>query len=149
MPATIENEVQQLTSHSESIVNDALKVFGKEWMPRDVSFQGDLCIVCLPSMPEIAKPRRNRQMADGDTQGSRHIVKRGKCFDADAAEVARLIESVTKCKVDPKYVGPVFKGPAYLAHPEHGDQQWTGECINSVVYQRALDAEEREQRVRD
>lgn len=150
MTATIEQEIGQLTSHAESIANDELRKFdAAAWQPGECASQGDLYIVCLASLPERAKPRKNKQMADGDTQGSRHILTKGKAFDCDTAEVARLIESATKCRIDPKYIGPVFKGPAYLAHPEHGDQQWTGKCVNAVIYQRALDSEERERRVVD
>ena len=150
MPQTIDREISQLAAHAESIANDALRVFDDAaWQPGDVASQGDLYLVCLHKMPESAKPRKNKQMADGDTQGSRHILTKGKAFDADSGELCRMIEFATKCSISAKYIGPVFRGPALLTHPEHGDQQWTGKCFNVVVYQRALDAEQREQMVVD
>ncbi len=137
----------------ERIVNDDSKLLAT-FAPGDVSHQGDLILVALPGLPLSAKPRANRQLADGNTQGSRHVLERGDAFDCDAAEVADLIGLATGAKVDARYVGPVFRSPENptaddLAHPEHGNQGFPPGCIVAVVYQRNLDAEQREQRTAD
>jgi len=147
--ATIEHEVQELVSHAETIKNDSERTFEKEWMPGDVAAQGDLNIVCLKSMPKSAKRRANRQMADGNTMGSRHVVESGECFDADANELASMVKDATGHIIDARYMGPVFCGPAELRHPEHGDQVWTEPCVNVVTYQRVWDSEQRERRAAD
>ncbi len=137
----------------EAIINNEPKLHAT-FEVGDVSHQGDLIIVRIASLPVSAKPRTNRQLAEGKTQGSRHVMTRGKVYDADAAEVAGLIKSATKCDVAEAYIGPVFVSPAKpaakdLAHPEHGPQGFPAGSICAVVYQRNLDQEEREQRVRD
>jgi hypothetical protein len=137
----------------EAIVNDKpklLSVFGVG----DVSHQGDLIIVGIAEMPGSARPRKNRQLADGDTQGSRHVLERGDVYDADAAEIADLINSATGCSINVRYIGPVFVSPESptendLSHPEHGNQGFPAGQVCAVVYQRNLDAEELEQRTRD
>jgi len=119
-----------------------------------VSHQGDLILVAIAKLPKSAKPRKNRQLADGDTQGSRHVLERGEVFDCKASEVVKAIKAATGCDVDKKYVGPVFRSPEEptandLTHPEHGNQGFPAGCVIAVVYQRNLDAEERERRTRD
>jgi hypothetical protein len=119
-----------------------------------VSHQGDLIIVGIAALPKSAKPRLDRQLAVGDTQGSRHVLERGEVYQADAEEVARLILAATGCAIDTRYIGPVFVSPAEptphdLTHPEHGHQGFPAGTICAVVYQRNLDQEEREQVVQD
>ena len=146
-------------SPAERIVNDDPKLHAIFDVP-SVSHQGDIIIVALPALPKTRKLRTNRQLAEGDTQGSRHILKRGKLFDADKNEVVKLIADNYKHKdgkpiiVNTKYVGPVFVSPKSpnendISHPEHGDQGFPAGTICAVVYQRSLDAELREQRVAD
>lgn len=143
-------ELRQLVQHAESMRNDALRVFQPgTFMPGDVSVQGDLYLVCLAKLPASCRVRFDRQLAKGMTQGSRHVLAKGQCYDAAAVEVVQAIEQATGVEVQARYVGPVFQGPALLTHPEHGDQEWVEPCVVAVVYQRSLDAEEREQRVRD
>lgn len=142
----------------ERIANDAPKLLGT-FAPGDVSHQGDLIIVCIGELPASARPRANRQLADGDTQGSRHVLARGEIFDADPEAVASLIFKATEkagcpCRVDRQYIGPVFRSPLDptendLTHPEHGNQGFAAGAVCAVVYQRNLDAEEREQRTQD
>lgn len=137
----------------ERIANDAPKLHAT-FEPGDVSHQGDLIIVCIGKLPKSAKPRNDRQLAEGNTQGSRHILERGDIFNAEAEEVAALIKAATKCDVATEYLGPVFVSPADptaedLTHPEHGNQGFPAGAVCAVVYQRNLDAEEREQRTQD
>jgi hypothetical protein len=68
--------------------------------------------------------------------------------------VADLIERATRVRVEQRYVGPVFVSPSTptaddLTHPEHGNQGFPAGAVCAVVYQRNLDAEEREARVAD
>ena len=138
----------------EGIVNDEAKL-NESFEVGDVSHQGDLILVRIASLPKSAKPRASRQLADGNTQGSRHVISRkAKCFDADATEVSMLIASANGCKVDARYVGPLFVSPSKptandLDHPEHGNQGFPAGAVIACVYQRSLDSEEREQRVLD
>lgn len=121
------------------------------WSPGDVAHQGDLIIVALGALPKSAKPRTNRQLAEGDSRGSRHELVGGECYDADPKELAGLIASATggKVKVDPKYVGACFSGAAVIDHPQHAAQEFPDQPCSVVVFQRNLDAEEREQRQQD
>lgn len=148
-----QKRAKQKAVRHESIVNNdprLLEVFDVG----DASHQGDLTIVRIASLPASAKPRRERQLAEGNTQGSRHVLARGEVFDADAREVARMIRAATKCEIDERYIGPVFVSPADptpndLTHPEHGHQGFPAGAVCAVVFQRNLDSEEREQRTQD
>ena len=138
---------------SEGLINDAPRLI-EDFPVGTVFHQGDLIGVSIGSLPKSAKPRANRQLADGDTQGSRHILTRGEVFDCDANEVAALIKKANGCQVEARYIGPVYRSPDNptendLQHPEHGDIGVGAGCIVAIVTQRNLDALEREQRVRD
>lgn len=137
----------------ERICNDDAKLH-QAFEVGDVAHQGDIIIVRIGSLPKTAKPRKSRQLAEGDTQGSRHVLKRGKVFDADPQEVMELILKATKKTVETRYIGPVFVSPDDptendLDHPEHGNQGFPAKSVCAVVFQRNLDAEEREARVAD
>ncbi len=138
----------------ERLVNDAQRVFVEADFPvGSAAHQGDLILVRVAALPDSARLRANRQLADGQTQGSRHMLEAGEAFDCDAAEVLALILAVCpRAKIGPQYVGPVFRtvgGAADLLHPEHGDHLYRGDMTLAVVYQRNLDVEEREARVQD
>ena len=151
--AKVVNVAVDSANACERIVNDEsqfLATFGDG----DVSHQGDLIVVGIAALPRRAKRRDNRQLAEGTTQGSRHVLERGDLFDCDVNEVASAIRAATGCVVDTKYIGPVFVSPANptaddLTHPEHGNQGFPAGQVCAIVYQRNLDAEERERRVRD
>lgn len=142
--------VRKSVSKPESIVNNAPREFTDADFPvGSVAHQGDVILVRIASLPTSAKKRKNRQLADGTTQGSRHVLSGGECFDADAAEVVRMIKAACKkSAVAEQYIGPVFRG-GELTHPEHGNHVYQDEMVLACVYQRNLDAEEREQRTRD
>lgn len=136
-----------------SVVNDASKLL-EVFSVGDVSHQGDVIVVGIAKLPSSAQRRANRQVADGNTQGSRHILENGELYDCDKTQVAKAIKEVTKCIVDERYIGPVFVSPDVptaddLTHPEHGNQGFPAGQVCAIVYQRSLDAEQREQRVRD
>lgn len=120
----------------------------------DVAHQGDLIIVRIASLPDEAQPRINRQLADGETQGSRHVMTVGDVYDVPGYYVAAAIKRATKVVIDPEYCGPVFVSPECptendLTHPEHGHQGFPAGAVCAVVFQRNLDVEERERRVQD
>ena len=149
----IRKSLGKQASFQERIVNDASKLH-HSFEVGDVAHQGDLIIVRIASLPKSAKPRANRQLAEGTTQGSRHIMTRGEVYDADRDEIATMIAAATGVQVDSRYVGPVFVPPSDptaddLAHPEHGNQGFPAGSVCAVVYQRNLDAEEQETRVQD
>lgn len=133
----------------ERLVNDEAKLHAT-FEVGDVSHQGDLILVCIAELPKSAKPRENRQLADGTSQGSRHVLERGDVYDCDPEEVAKLLPA----PVDPEYIGPVFLSPVEptaddLMHPEHGNQGFPAGSVVAVVYQRTVVSEERIARVRD
>jgi hypothetical protein len=120
------------------------------WAAGDATPQGDLLFVALQTMPKSAKARINRQLAEGDTKGSRHVAQGGVVHDADKAELRAMIHAATGCDVSANYIGPVFTGDVIVEHPEHAHQSFPAiPGCTAVVYQRNLDAEEREQRARD
>ena len=135
---------------SEAIVNDAPKLH-ESFEVGDAAHQGDVIIVRIARLPHSAKPRRHRQVAPGNTPGSRHVLRRGKLFDCDAKEVANQIRSATGCNVEAQYIGPVFVSPPKptaddLTHPEHGNQGFPAGAVCAVVFQRSWDAELKEAR---
>src|SRR5690349_19760899 len=109
----------------ENVTNDETRTIADCMMAvGDAYAQGDLYFVRIPGLPKSAKPRANRQLAEGDTQGSRHVCTVGEVYDADPKEVAAMVRAASDQVVDPKYVGPVITtagGRAYVEHPEHGD----------------------------
>lgn len=142
----------------ESVINNAPKLY-EDFPVGSVTHQGDLIIVAIAALPRSAQSRSSRQLAEGNTQGSRHVAERGSVYDADPSEVQRLVLAATTsagrgCLVESRYVGPVFVSPESptehdLTHPEHGHKGFPAGTVCAVVYQRNLDAEEREQRSRD
>jgi hypothetical protein len=138
----------------EAIVNNAPKLHAS-FEPGDVAHQGDLIFVAIHSLPASAKPRANRQLADGSTQGSRHVMTRGAIYDCSPDEVVAAIKKVRPSSVvTDKFIGPVFVSPDSptendLTHPEHGHHGFPAGAVCAVVVQRNLDSEEREQRAAD
>ncbi len=144
---TEELAVQELLDH-EGIVNDEAYTHAT-WSAGDRAHQGDIIFVGLAKLPASAKKVQQTQLAEGNTQGSRHVLEGGTCYRCDEEELARLIQEATKREVGRTYLGPVFTCPATVTHPEHGDHIFPHQGVVAVVYQRSLDAEEREARVRD
>lgn len=149
---TFEKNVDE--SILESIVNDDPREFGEaDFSVGSVSHQGDLIFVRIKNLPKSSKPRDNRQLADGNTQGSRHVLSVGRVFDCDVEQVIQEISAVCKgVIVESQYIGPVIQtveGVADVVHPEHGDHFYRGDMTIACVYQRSLDSEQRAHRVRD
>jgi hypothetical protein len=80
------------------------------------------------------------------------VLEGGKIYDCTPSTVVKAIKSACpKSNVGTQYIGPVFvtDDTTALRHPEHGDHEYeAGMCV-AVVFQRNLDAENREQRSRD
>lgn len=138
---------------NESIINDAPKLHTL-FEPGTVSHQGDLMIVAIAALPASARPRENRQLAIGNTQGARHILERGEVYDADPQDIARCIKAANGCEVPVDFIGPVFVSPPDptendLTHPEHGNQGFPAGAVCAVVYQVNLDEQQRRQRTQD
>ena len=152
--ATITAPQAVSTVDHEPVFNDAAK-YNATFCAWDVTHQGDLIFVGLHSLPTRRKPHPTQQLADGDTQGSRHILRDGiAVYDCDTAQTMAAIKKATGTDVGSQYIGPVFVSPENpteddVAHPEHGNQGFPAGCVVAVVYQRNLDAEEIEQRTRD
>lgn len=112
--------------------------------PGDVVRQGDLYLVCLES-PTKGEVIKDRQLAPGTTQGSRHIVE-GDCIirQGDVNAVRVLHSSVPE-----ELIGPSIecKGDCPVTHPEHGDRVLPAGSNWGVVYQRQFAEEIR--RVQD
>jgi hypothetical protein len=116
----------------------------------DVVRQGDLYLVCLESLPPGTKTRR--QLAPGETQGSRHVAE-GDCEvyqPREPAAVSRLVGVACRgADVPAELVGPIVEchGDTTITHPEHGHRILPGGTVWAVVYQRAYAEEIR--RVQD
>lgn len=146
-------KIVKRTTVQESIVNDAPRTFTEADFPvGTVAHQGDLIFVRLSGMPK-GTPRKVRQLAEGNTQGSRHILAVGDVFDCNPQDVSKMIGTVCKgVSIDARYIGPFFRtsdGIADVVHPEHGDHFYRGDMVIACVIQRSLDSEERERRVQD
>lgn len=116
----------------------------------DVVRQGDLYLVCLPKLVS-GEETKDRQLAPGTTQGSRHIAA-GNCvitIPRDPSDIASSINYYLKSDVASELIGPVIecKGDVEITHPEHGNKILPKGTTWAVVYQRAYAEEVR--RVQD
>jgi hypothetical protein len=143
---------------NEAMVNDDPRLLDEaQFEVGDVSHQGDLMVVRVHCLPEDARPRgpqESRQLAPGETQGSRHVLERGRIYDCDVDQVRRLIQQANGCDVNSRYIGPMFVSPLAptehdLTHPEHGHQGFPAGAVCAVVHQRVLDQDEQERRALD
>lgn len=147
----LEKTMKQITEAAEDIKNDAPA--GVALAVGDVLRQGDLYVVRVHELPARKTKRKNRQLADGDTQGSRHVL-RGKCglFDVRAGDVDALLKKADRrFDVRDYQVGPAFETTEAITieHPEHGHRTLTEPGCYISIFQRSLTADEREERARD
>ena len=150
--------LEKVRAAAESIKNDETATIGTA-SPGDVVRQGDLYLICLtghqPPKGDLA-PVRERQLAPGTSQGSRHVLK-GRCRIFAARDKADLIRRIcAACPPaakmlapdrDEPLVGPIFRTDAAVTvtHPEHGDRVLPKGEWFAVVYQRAFADEVRRQ----
>jgi hypothetical protein len=137
--ATIERDMKSIGEHAEKIRNDKTEKVSTMSIG-DVVRQGDIYITRIASLPNSAKPINDRQLASGTTQGSRHVLKGGSLYSADASELAKLIKSASGATIPVELIGPVFvpEADVTIEHPEHGHRILPRECIGAVTYQRAF-----------
>lgn len=95
----------------------------------DVVRQGDLYLVCIDEA--FGQQTKDRQLAPGTTQGSRHVIS-GNC--TIVAKYSKAIGSVPL-----ELIGPAFRcvEDCRLEHPEHGHKILPSGTSWAVVYQRA------------
>lgn len=110
----------------------------------DVVRQGDVYLVNIKDLPK-GKAEKNRQLAPGNTQGSRHIVE-GNC---QIIKPDGFTSPITNERVPNVLVGPAFQcmGDCEVTHPEHGNKILPEGTTWQVVYQQAYAEEIR--RVQD
>lgn len=153
--ATKTRKAQKVVSVPENIINDAPRtVTDADFPVGSVAHQGDIILVRIKALPKPAKAITQRQLAEGNTQGSRHVLSTGSVYQCDdVSEVVKAISVVCKgVEVGEQFIGPVIgtlEGVADVVHPEHGDHFYRGDMVIAVVYQRNLDSEQRERRVVD
>lgn len=122
--AQVLTEVQE---HAESIKTDELQHFPEAASHCDYHRQGDVYVIKLDSVPDgFEECQVERQLAPGNTRGSRHILSHG---------------NVTMYKNPNANVlqGTVFKTDSgvTIEHPDHGDLK----CppgIYGITYQRLM-----------
>lgn len=151
MNGTIQKALADQNELAETIRSDEPRslALGKQ----DVVRQGDIYIMPLSKLPKNLRKRTSRQLADGDTQGSRHVlVGPADLFNADPMDMADLIaKEYPGVELREYQIGPVFKtdGAVTVEHPEHGHRTLTEPGCHVVIFQRSLDADGREERARD
>lgn len=150
--STVAETIKNIETHGKTVANNAPKTF-TDFPVGQASAQGDVYIIRIKNMPKSAKPRNvpSGQVADGNSPGARHCLVKNDAYNAEAREMIKLISEATGGKVTitrESCIGPVFNGTDTLTHPEHGHQTFP-EGVYAVVFQRSLDSEQREERVRD
>ncbi len=147
------NEVMELAQNSSTIpenermINNEAKLL-ENFEVGDVSYQGDLILVRIAELPSFAKKSQKRQLASGNTPGSRHVLKRGQVYSCGdrmrQRMLAEIISQTTGCFMDSNFLGPIFVSPEVptcddLTHPEHGNQGFPAGAVIAVVFQRTWD----------
>lgn len=110
---TVKEVFNTIEQEAEKIQNDLPQRFSEAASDGDTARQGDLYIIYCESLPKncdiIEKP--NSQLAEGNTQGSRHIL--------DSLVGVEMYDISNKTVLD----GPVMKTTQErtITHPEHAD----------------------------
>lgn len=150
---TAENALTQVQEQAERVRNDETAVVGTV-SKGDVIRQGDVYLICITGLiDKIAlKAIKDRQLAPGTTQGSRHVVQ-GDCEVYQAEDAGAVIGTVaealkpSQAGLFPQLIGPIIhaRGAVEIDHPEHGNRILPGGEWYAVVYQRAFADEVRRQ----
>jgi hypothetical protein len=145
MTVTTKTAYEAVRAH-EAIRRDAHEFV--DLQPGDAYPQGDVNICRIDKAPKKAAAYAGRQLAPGDTQGSRHIAEGDVELytpDADAAikTLHRLFPKTKSHEV--QFLGPIVKarGEWTAAHPEHGWRSFPA-GVYQVVYQRSFAAVDQE-----
>jgi len=148
--ATATSMFAAVKKSAEQIRNDENQCVGTV-SPGDVIRQGDLYLVALGDLKGIeTTPIADRQLAPGETQGSRHVIAGPADMlkaSSPNAVASRINKLVRDARVEPALVGPLVLAGAgcELTHPEHGNFQLPAGELFAVVYQRAFAEEVRRQ----
>ena len=139
---TVEKTLGDIQGRAERIKNGEKQRFPDAASAGDSFRQGDLYITLLEKLPDGCKPETARaQLAEGETQGSRHCL--------DSLEGVRQFALANPTDLE----GPILVIDAperTITHPEHGHVVLPGEGrVYGVTYQRDLDEQERARRVAD
>lgn len=111
---------------------DPCERFARTMPLEAIAHQGDIYVQRVAEDWPRGKPISERQLAPGNTKGSRHVVRAG--------EGVELFESgVTQAPL----IGPVAVAPGrwHIDHPEHGTWSLPGGTYR-VGYQRDFEREE-------
>lgn len=77
--------------------------------------QGDIYIVCVKSVNPKLKETKVRQLAMGNSQGSRHVI------EGEAEIFAPVSKTIQRTKLGEYFEGPSFRCKEHvtISHPEH------------------------------
>lgn len=146
---TAERAFGRVASAAEQIRNDERRVV-EVMSPGDNVRQGDIYITFLDREPRVIGPHESRQLAEGNTQGSRHTVE-GDCevLQVDGAEALEILHRlVPDSRNFEQFVGPMIRAPkgCEVPHPEHahyslppGSHLVTIQRAHADVVRRAAD----------
>ncbi len=137
MKSSIVDKVQQ---QAAKVAKRETQRFPEAAAPGDAVRQGDIYITLLERVPTgyVRQKKWGRQLAPGNTQGSRHVIDSSKgvvCYTHPAAS---------------EFDGPVLhlKQEREITHPEHGN--WIlPPGVYGVSYQRTQDTLDQQRRVAD
>jgi hypothetical protein len=125
---TAERTFEQIAQHAIEHADDSTRVITPvvgQYIP-----QGDVNLLVVSAIPtgmrRVEKP--DRQLAPGNTRGSRHCIAEAHMAHVEFYEWT-----------DPNPLegpGLKFLQDTLIEHPEHGDQLWPAGTIVMVGYQR-------------
>ena len=126
--AEFEQNLQDLRDSVESLDGSVTETIGSPSIG-DVVRQGDLYLVNIESLP-AGKKLEDRQLAEGNTQGSRHVVQ---------GDVTLVTPEAAHAGIDRVLCGPAFhcNEAAEVTHPEHGNKILPKDTTWRVTFQRA------------
>jgi len=118
----------QVVKSAELIKSDNLQQFPVAASTGEYVRQGDVYITLIEKIDKdmVKEPHPEKQVAPGNTKGSRHIL--------DSLEGVTVYKKSNATVLD----GPVLflEADRVLTHPEHGDFKLNAGCIYGITYQR-------------
>lgn len=136
---TIETEVQKIHDAAQT-ADPEVRILRRIEVGRAIH-QGDVYVHRVPDDYPRGKSWGSKQVAIGDTQGSRHVAE----GDVEVFETDRLPDTMSKI---PRWDADAYRGPVVVAkapwrltHPEHAHHQLPAGTYQ-VTYQ--MDARTRE-----
>lgn len=136
--ATVYAEIVEAAAKNSPEVRDARKLMD---VPGDVVRQGDVYVWRMPDCFEpVGTPRGERQVAVGNTAGSRHIAEGEGVKLTNLAEPAKMADALRRlgggATLNAEMIGPVVRSESEwtLTHPEHAHVRFAAGCY-AVTYQ--------------